>query len=83
MSAILLLEGLSAFVVPKTVFYASFFTALLVDLTELLDYGSVAPAYLYTTLIVATLTLVMSVLAARARTGVSEQSNPMNLPVFG
>jgi len=83
LSVILVLEGLAGFVGPRTVFYAGVFVALPIDAMELLNYSSIIEADLYVTLLLVTLSLVLSLWAARSGTSVSEESHPMNLPVFG
>jgi hypothetical protein len=83
LSVVLVIDGLVGFVGPKAVFYAAIVFALLIDVVELLSYSSIVQVYFYVTLALVTLSLVLSLGAARARTGVSEQSHPMNLPVFG
>jgi hypothetical protein len=83
MSILLAVGGLVGLVGPRTVFYATAIFALVIDAVEALSYSSVEPVSLYVTLALVTLSLLLSIWAVREGTGVSEQSHPMNLPVFG
>jgi hypothetical protein len=72
-----------AFSLTKKAFY---FGALLSAVLATLVYGYMAYSswgYGWTTVLLAIASAVLGVLAARKRPGMSEQSNPMNLPVFG
>lgn len=87
---ILILDCALALVGPRFTFYAAAFLSLLVAAAmALYPFGmeTVANPTLSAgssaDLILAAATLVLSLLAARSRTPVSEQSHPMNLPVFG
>lgn len=83
LSVVLVAVGLVGFVGPKTIFYAGVVSALLVVALEVVSYASIGQFYFYTTLILVVLSLLLAVGAVRAKTGVSEQSHPLNLPVFG
>ena len=83
LSVLLVLVSLASMFGPKPVFYVSAIMALLVDVTEAAGYANVATGPLVVTLALTTLSAVVSLIAAREGTGVSEQSHPLNLPVFG
>ena len=81
LAVVLLVVSAICFIGPKSLFYLSaFFTAILgvsayltTDMTGILQL----------TLLLYAASLVLSVVAARRQAMVSEQSHPMNLPVFG
>ena len=83
LGSLLVVVSLATFVGPAAIFYASAGLGLIIDTIELLNYSSIVQGGFYVTLILVTLSVGLSVAAARRRTGVSEQSHPMNLPVFG
>jgi len=83
LSIVLIFASVGTLIGPKFVFYAMALVAVLVDLVEGLGYSNVVNDDLLTTFVLTTLCVALSFLAARSGTGVSEQSNPMNLPVFG
>ena len=66
---------------PRFVFYASGLLAVLLDASLLV--GSNLDLIKISTLALGATTLVAAIFAARREGGFSEQSNPMNLPVFG
>jgi hypothetical protein len=66
---------------PKKAFYISAILALALAGSMLLGTGLNLTAYL--TLGLALVDFGVDVVAARREVGVSEQANPMNLPVFG
>jgi hypothetical protein len=80
-SVVLILGSLASFVGPRKVFY------VLALLSAVLG-GLLLNAYVNTVAEIGTLgllviDLVISLMAARSEFKVSEQSHPMNLPVFG
>jgi hypothetical protein len=82
LGALLVLVSLISIVGPRKVFYGS--AAISVAIAILV--AITTPVTETTALISLALgasTLVLSLVAARRETKVSEQSNPMNLPVFG
>ncbi len=83
LAVILVLDSLVALVAPKRVFYASALLSVLLGGSVWLGSGSDATIVTLLTLVLTGVTFVLSVLAARFEPKVSEQSNPMNLPVFG
>ena len=83
LAVVLVLVSLAGLIGPKVLFYASALVAVLVDAVEAVGNAEVATGVLVFSFALVTLSAVVSLLAARAGTGVSEQSNPMNLPVFG
>ena len=83
LAGLLVLSSLVTFVGPKSVFYASALLGLLIDVSEVMNYDDIASGPFYVTLALATLSVILGLLSARRGTGFSEQSHPMNLPVFG
>ena len=83
LAVVLVVVSLATYVGPAVLFYVSAAVSLIIDAIEVLNYSSIGPGNAYVTLILVTLSLGLSVAAARHRTAVSEQANPMNLPVFG
>jgi len=83
LAIILVVVSLATFVGPAAIFYVSAVLSLAIEAIELLNYSSIALGDFCVTVILVTLSLGMSVAAARHRTAVSEEANPMNLPVFG
>ncbi len=79
-AVVLVLASAVSFVGPKKVFYAS--AALCAVLAVLILGSDLTPPVLLTVTLTAG-AFVLNVVAARWETKVSEQSNPMNLPVFG
>jgi hypothetical protein len=78
--ALLIVSGV-CFIGPKSLFYLSaFFSAVLGgSVYAMTDMTGIAEL----TLLLYAAALVLSVIAARREAAISEQSNPMNLPVFG
>jgi hypothetical protein len=83
LAVLLILNSLACFIGPRRIFYGITVLGLAIDLVVGVNSSAIAPGSLYLTLGLATLAAVLGVMAARQRTGVSEQSHPMNLPVFG
>lgn len=83
LAALLILASFVAFVGPPILFYVGSLLCLLIDALEVVNYSSIAPGSLYLSLVLITVALVLDIAAARHKTSVSEQSHPMNLPVFG
>jgi hypothetical protein len=83
LAVLVILVSLATFVGPAAIFYGSAAMCFLMDLIELLNYSSIGAGNVFVTLSVVTLSLGLGLVAARNRTSVSEQANPMNLPVFG
>jgi hypothetical protein len=83
LAIVLALASLATFVAPASLFYVSAAASLLIDALELLSYSSVVQWAFWVTIVLTSLSLGLALLAGRRRTSVSEQSHPMNLPVFG
>jgi len=83
LASILVVVSLATVVGPAAIFYVSAALGLVIDAIELLNYSSISLGEFYVTVILVAMSLGLSLVAARRRTGVSEQSHPMNLPVFG
>ena len=82
LAIVLVFDSFVALVGPRRVFYSSAFLSALLAASEWIGSGSGAAATLLT-IAAAGATLCLSVVAARFEPQVSEQSHPMNLPVFG
>jgi hypothetical protein len=83
LSIILILVSLVAFVGPKRILYGSALFSALLAVSEWVGAGSDGTVFTVVMLAMAALTMVLGVVAARAEPRVSEESHPMNLPVFG
>lgn len=83
LSVLLILDSLASFVGPRALLYFAGAVCVLIDAIEALNHSEVVGWAFYFTVALVTLSLTLDVYAARRKTGVSEQSNPMNLPVFG
>lgn len=81
-SVVLVVDSLVALVGPRMVFYAQAVLAALLIVTEWAASDAASLAMLLVVLAGA-VTLVLCILAARHEQRISEQSHPMNLPVFG
>jgi len=77
------LASFAEFIGPRSLFYLTAAFGLAIDVIELLNYSKIGPGTFYITVALVTASFFLSVVALRQRTGISEQSNPMNLPVFG
>ena len=80
---ILVLNSFVVLVGPKRVFYVSALLSALLTGSEWLGSGTNATVASMLTIAMACVTLVLSIIAAKLEPQVSEQSHPMNLPVFG
>jgi Na+/melibiose symporter-like transporter len=80
---ILVLNSFVVLVGPKSVFYISALLAALLTGSEWLGSGTNPTVANMLTIAMACVTLVLSIVAAKLEPQVSEQSHPMNLPVFG
>lgn len=83
LALVLIVDSLLALVGPKRIFYSSAVISALLATSEWIGSGSGAGAGTLLTVVAAGVTLALSVVAARFDPPVSEQSHPMNLPVFG
>jgi len=83
LAGVLAVDSVIAYVGPKSIFYSSAVISALLVGSESIGSGSSATAGTILAIGMAGVTMVLSVLAARFVPEVSEQSNPMNLPVFG
>jgi len=81
LAAALLVVSAVCFLGPKSLFYLSamFSGVLAGTVYALADFTAIVAV----TLVLCAAALVLGVLAARREASVSEQSHPMNLPVFG
>jgi hypothetical protein len=82
LSVLLFLNSLVTMVGPRLAFYASAVLSVLLGVSMIPNSSLVDPVVLVALGLVV-LTFALSAAAARRRTQISEQSNPMNLPVFG
>jgi len=83
LGVVLLLVSLGSYFGPRFLFYISALAAASIDVIEILNFSALVSWWFYVTVALATASLVLGILAVRQRSGVSEQANPMNLPVFG
>jgi len=83
LAAVLVLDSIVAFVGPSRIFYSTALVSALLAGSEWVGGGSDASTAILLSVVMGGATLVLSVGAARFEPKVSEQSNPMNLPVFG
>lgn len=83
LGVILVIDSVIALVGPGFVFYSTAVLALSIDAVEVLWNSSVTTGTLYITLGLTSLSAALSLAATFRKSGVSEQSHPMNLPVFG
>jgi hypothetical protein len=81
-AALLIVDSFVAFLGPKRIFYSLAILSALLAGSEWFGTGSGSMPVLLT-VSAAGVTLVLAMVAARFESGVSEQANPMNLPVFG
>jgi len=82
LAGLLILTSLVCLFGPSVVFYASAVLSVLLGASMVLD-SNLGDPVVEMALGLAAASFVLSVVAARKRVGISEQSNPMNLPVFG
>lgn len=83
LGVILVVGSLACFYGTKIAFAASAIASGLLFLSVGLGWGGGFASLQLSTLAVALTDIVLSVLAFRSSSAISEQSNPMNLPVFG
>jgi len=83
LGVVLLLVSLGSYFGPRFLFYISALAGASVDVIEILNFSALVSWWVYVTVALATASLILGILAVRQRSGVSEQANPMNLPVFG
>lgn len=83
LSIVLILVSLVAYVGPKRIFYGSALFSALLAVSVWVGAGSDQTVFTVLMLAMAGLTMVLGVVAARTEPRVSEESHPMNLPVFG
>ena len=83
LAAVLVIDSVVCLVGPKLVFYASVVLSILLGGSIFLGSGSDLNLYSLLAIGLAGATFVLSLIAARSESKVSEQSHPMNLPVFG
>jgi len=79
----LILDSLIAFWGPKRVFYVSALLSALLAGSDLSGSTSRTDVITLVTIAASCISLVLAIAAARFEPDVSEQSHPMNLPVFG
>jgi len=83
LAVFLVLVSLATFIGPTVLFYLSAVVGAAIDALVAVNYSSIAVGSFVITVILVTASVVLSVLSAMRKTSVSEQSHPMNLPVFG
>jgi hypothetical protein len=82
LSVLLFLNSLVTLIGPRIAFYASAVLSVFLGISMVPNSSFNNPVVLVAIVLVA-MTFALSVVGARKRTQISEQSNPMNLPVFG
>jgi hypothetical protein len=83
LAVVLLIVSLMEFLAPSALFYLSAAVGVAIDAVEALNYSTIAPGSFLVTVILVTLSVGLGLASATRKTSVSEQSHPMNLPVFG
>ena len=86
LAVILILVSLGGLVGPKFVFYVSAAVSALVLVASAVNSGTISALSDWNVLVglgLAAASLALGLVAARSEGAVSEQSHPMNLPVFG
>lgn len=83
LGVLLVLDSLASVIAPRAVFFVSALLAALIDLLEVVNHSTIVQTTFYVTVVLVTVSLVLSLASALKETTVSEQSHPMNLPVFG
>ena len=83
LAVVLVFDSLLALVGPRRILYSTALLSALLGGSEWIASEHGATAAIILTIAIAGITLVLSTVAARLETQVAEQSNPMNLPVFG
>jgi len=82
-AVVLFFDIVIALVGPRRVFYSTALISVALIGAELAGSGSGPVGIVLAVISADAVTLVLSIVAARFETQVSEQSHPMNLPVFG
>ena len=83
LAVVLVLVSLATFIGPALLFYFSAIAGVAIDGLVAINYSSIAEGSLFVSLILVTVSVVLSFVSATRKTTVSEQSHPLNLPVFG
>ncbi len=80
---ILAIDSVLALVGPRIAFYGEAVVAAIVAFLFFLAQAAMNQPAFWGSFLVSILTLALAVVAGRKKSGISEQANPMNLPVFG
>ncbi len=80
---LLIFDAVLCLVGPRKTFYGMTVVSILIAILLIAVAGEVNGLFFWPTLVLALVASALSVLAARSKFGLTEQSNPMNLPVFG
>jgi hypothetical protein len=83
LAVVLVLVSLATFIGPIVLFYLTALVGVAIDALFVVNYPSIAEGSFLVTVTLVTVSVVLSVVSAMRKTSVSEQSHPMNLPVFG
>ena len=83
LAVILVLISLTTFIGPAMLFYLTAAVGVAIDALVAINYYSIAVGSFLITVILVTVSVALSIVSAMRKTSVSEQSHPMNLPVFG
>jgi hypothetical protein len=79
----LVLVSVVAFIGLAAAFYAEIALSTILAVLLALSSTRDSPAFLWTALALVLVAAVLSIVSVRSRGRLTEQSNPMNLPVFG
>lgn len=82
LGTLLILTSVVCLLGPSVLYYASAVLSVFLEASMLLN-SNFGDWVVVAAVALAAVSFVLSVLAARSRADVSEQSHPMNLPVFG
>ncbi|MDA4124339.1 MAG: hypothetical protein OK438_02630 [Thaumarchaeota archaeon] len=80
---LLIFDSAISYVGPRRAFYGETGVSVLIAVLLVSITGEASATYFWLTLTLALLAAVLSLVAAIPRSALTEQSNPMNLPVFG
>ena len=80
-AAVLLVAAMATFVAPRFAFYAEAVVSGILAVFLLSQWGS--GGLYWGSVLLSMATTVLALISARGRGAMSEQGNPMNLPVFG
>jgi len=83
LAVVLVLFSLATYIGPALLFYVTTAVGVAIDGLVAANYSSIGQGSFFVTLVLVTASVILSIVSATRRTTVSEQSHPLNLPVFG